>query len=53
LQTFWQINRGIVVNVHHIDAVVREETGEMIVCMRGGRGELPVSKSHQVRFKGM
>jgi DNA-binding LytR/AlgR family response regulator len=49
---FWQINRGIVVNVEHIDTVVRSDT-DMIVKLRGGRGELPVSKPHQGRFRGM
>jgi DNA-binding LytR/AlgR family response regulator len=52
-QMFWQINRGIAVNVHHIDAVVREDTGEMIVRLRGVDTELPVSRTHQGRFRGM
>jgi DNA-binding LytR/AlgR family response regulator len=49
---FWQINRGIAVNVQHIDRVERGE-GEMMVLMRGGRAQLPVSKTHQSRFRGM
>lgn len=52
-ELFWQINRGIVVNVEHIDAVIRQDGGEMIVRLRGGSTELPVSKSHQGRFRGM
>lgn len=52
-ETFWQINRGIVVNVEHIDTVVRMEGGEMIVRLRNGKADLPVSKSHQGRFRGM
>lgn len=50
---FWQINRGIVVNVRHVDAVIRREGGDMIVRIRGGETELPVSRSHQGRFRGM
>jgi len=52
-ELFWQINRGIVVNVQHIDAVVRHDGGEMIVRVRGRPEELPVSKAHQGRFRGM
>ena len=50
---FWQINRGIVVNVEHIDSVVRDEEKGMVVRLRNGAGELAVSKSHQGRFRGM
>jgi DNA-binding LytR/AlgR family response regulator len=50
---FWQINRGIIVNVDHIDSIVRGETGAMTVRLRNGQGELPVSKPHQSQFRGM
>jgi DNA-binding LytR/AlgR family response regulator len=50
---FWKINRGIVVNVDHIDSIVREETGAMTVRLKSGQGELPVSKPHQSQFRGM
>jgi DNA-binding LytR/AlgR family response regulator len=50
---FWQINRGIVVNVEHIDAVVRDNEHGMIVKLRHAATELPVSKSHQGLFRGM
>jgi DNA-binding LytR/AlgR family response regulator len=52
-ETFWQINRGIVVNVEQIDTVIRERDGEMIVRLRGGGVELPVSRTHQGRFRTM
>ena len=52
-EVFWQINRGIVVNVEHIDAVIRQDSGEMIVRLRGRGAELPVSKTHHGRFRGM
>lgn len=50
---FWQINRGIVVNVEHIDAVVRDDEHGMLVKLRHSGPELPVSKTHQGRFRGM
>ena len=50
---FWKINRGIVVNVDHIDSIVRDDAGAMTVRLRNGQGELPVSKPHQSQFRGM
>ena len=49
---FWKINRGIVVNVDHIDSIVRDDAGAMTVRLRNGQGELPVSKPHQSQFRG-
>ena len=51
-ELFWQINRGIVINIEHVDSVVRDEEKGMLVRLRGG-GELAVSKTHQGRFRGM
>jgi DNA-binding LytR/AlgR family response regulator len=51
-ELFWQINRGIVINIEHVDSVVRDEEKGMVVRLRGG-GELAVSKTHQGRFRGM
>jgi DNA-binding LytR/AlgR family response regulator len=50
---FWKINRGIIVNVDHIDSIVRDDAGAMTVRLRNGQGELPVSKPHQSQFRGM
>jgi DNA-binding LytR/AlgR family response regulator len=50
---FWQIHRGIVVGVRHIESVTREAGGEMVVRVRGLDVELPVSKAHQGRFRAM
>jgi DNA-binding LytR/AlgR family response regulator len=52
-EVFWQINRGIVVNIEHIDSVVRDDEKGMVVRLRNGVGDLAVSKSHQGRFRGM
>ncbi|HEX5042018.1 MAG TPA: LytTR family DNA-binding domain-containing protein [Candidatus Polarisedimenticolaceae bacterium] len=49
---FWQIHRGIAVNVRYIDTVDRGG-GDMVVKLREGRAELPVSRTHQGRFRGM
>jgi DNA-binding LytR/AlgR family response regulator len=50
---FWKINRGIIVNVDHIDSIVRDQAGVMTVRLRNGQGDLPVSKPHQSQFRGM
>lgn len=50
---FWQINRGLVVNIEHIDSVVRDEEKGMVVRLRNGVGELAVSKAHHGLFRGM
>jgi DNA-binding LytR/AlgR family response regulator len=51
-ELFWQINRGIVVNIEHVDSVVRDDERGMIVRLRSGN-ELPVSKAHHGQFRGM
>ena len=52
-EVFWQINRGIVVNIDHIDAVVRDDEKGMVVRLRNGAGELTVSKAHHGLFRTM
>ena len=52
-ELFWQINRGVVVNIEHVDSVVRDEERGMIVRLRSGGVELPVSKAHHGQFRGM
>ncbi len=52
-ELFWQINRGIVVNIEHVDSVVRDDERSMIVRLRSGGVELPVSKAHHGQFRGM
>ena len=52
-ELFWQIHRGIVVNIEHVDSVVRDDGGGMTVRLRHLKAELPVSKAHQGRFRGM
>jgi len=52
-EVFWQINRGVVVNIEHIDSVVRDEERGVVVRLRNGAGELNVSKAHHGLFRGM
>lgn len=52
-ELFWQINRGIVVNIEQVDSVIRDDERGMIVRLRHGGAELPVSKAHHGRFRGM
>jgi DNA-binding LytR/AlgR family response regulator len=50
---FWQIHRGTIVNVQHIDGVTRDFRGRLRVRMRK-RGEvLPVSAPYAHRFRQM
>jgi DNA-binding LytR/AlgR family response regulator len=51
-QQFWQIHRGVVVNLGHI-ARVERGLGSMEVWLKDGCTQLPVSQSFQSRFKPM
>jgi DNA-binding LytR/AlgR family response regulator len=48
---FWQINRGIVVNVAAIDTIFRSFRGALEVKLRGRDEVLPVSAAHAHLFK--
>jgi DNA-binding LytR/AlgR family response regulator len=50
---FWQVNRGIVVNLAQVDRVDRDVLGRMHVQLKGSAMALPVSQSFQARFKAM
>jgi DNA-binding LytR/AlgR family response regulator len=50
--TFWRINRSAIVNLRHVEGVVRAE-GEVTVRIRGNPRPLRVSKAYQQRFRGM
>jgi|JRYD01.1.fsa_nt_gb DNA-binding LytR/AlgR family response regulator len=52
-ETFRQINRGVIVNISHIENVERGSAGEMFVRMRGRTVDLAISKPHQAQFRGM
>ena len=50
---FWQVHRGIVVNLAHVDRVERDLLGRMQVQLKGHAAALPVSQSFQARFRAM
>lgn len=50
---FWQVHRAIIVNVHAIDSVVRDERGNMQLRLKQRSEVLPVSEAHHHRFKQM
>jgi len=50
---FWQVHRGIVVNIAQVDRVDRDMLGRLHVQLKGHATALPVSQSFQARFKSM
>ncbi|MBP8296332.1 MAG: response regulator transcription factor [Burkholderiales bacterium] len=52
-QYFWQIHRGIIVNVRFVVSTRREEDGRMSVKLQGHDKPLPVSRTYHHLFKHM
>ncbi len=52
-QVFWQIHRSTLVNVEHVDAVMRDSFGGMELVLKGRNERLQVSRAHRPLFKGM
>ena len=50
---FWQIHRGVVVQVSAIRSVKRDDDGKMRLYLNGKAETLPVSSAFAGRFKGM
>lgn len=50
---FWQINRGIIVSVEHIESAKRETDGNVRLKMKEHAALLPVSQTWQARFRQM
>ena len=50
-QSFWQIHRGIIVNVRFVVSTRREEDGRMSVKLKGHDKPLPVSRTYHHLFK--
>jgi DNA-binding LytR/AlgR family response regulator len=44
-ETFWQIHRGTVVNMHEVEATRRDLGGRVFVKLRDGKTELAVSRA--------
>jgi len=51
-EQFWQINRGILVNMHAIARAHRDELGGIKVDIKGSKEQLKVSQTYAWRFKG-
>jgi DNA-binding LytR/AlgR family response regulator len=50
---FWQVHRGTAVRVDAIEAVLREESGKLLLQLRGRNEKLPVSRLYAHLFKAM
>jgi DNA-binding LytR/AlgR family response regulator len=50
---FWQIHRGVIVQVRAIKDVRRTELGSMEITVEGSSEVLPISQAFQHRFRGM
>lgn len=50
-EQFWQINRGILVNMHAIARAHRDELGGIKVDIKGSKEQLKVSQTYSWRFK--
>ena len=51
--TFWQIHRGTIVNVRHIEGLSRDYRGRLRVRLKGRKETLPVSAPHAYQFRQM
>lgn len=52
-EQFWQIHRGTLVNLAHVDWVERNAMGHVRVHLKGHAEVLPVSQTFQSRFRQM
>lgn len=52
-QCFWQVHRGIIINVDHLLSTRRDDNARLYLQMRGHDGELPVSRAYMHLFKAM
>ena len=52
-QRFWQIHRSIVVRSDAINRAVRDESGKLMLRLRGSQERLAVSRMYAHLFKGM
>lgn len=50
-EIFWQINRGIIVNISAIDTIHRSFRGSMQLKVKDRKELLPVSATHAHRFR--
>jgi DNA-binding LytR/AlgR family response regulator len=53
LQQFWQIHRGTIVRADAIASALREESGKVILSLRGHADKLTASRLYAHLFRGM
>ena len=52
-QRFWQVHRGLVVQARCITSAMREESGRVLLTLRGRAEKLSVSRLYAHLFKAM
>ena len=52
-ETFWQIHRGTLLNMHEVASTRRDLGGRVFVRLKDGATELPVSRAYAHLFKQM
>lgn len=52
-QNFWQVHRGTVVQAGAIEAVHRDESGKLMLSLRGRPEKLAVSRMYSQQFRAM
>ena len=50
-EVFWQVHRGVIVNVHAIERAVREAPEKLIIHLKGHQEKLPVSRHYYHLFR--
>jgi DNA-binding LytR/AlgR family response regulator len=50
---FWQVHRSIIVNLHAIDSVIRDERGNLSLRLKNRPESLAVSEAHTHLFRQM
>ena len=53
LQLFWQVHRGLVVRAASISTATRDESGKVLLQLRGRPERLTASRLYAHLFKGM
>lgn len=52
-ERFWQVHRGTLINVDHLQSARRDDNARLFLKMRGHDRELPVSRAYLHLFKAM
>jgi DNA-binding LytR/AlgR family response regulator len=52
-ERFWQVHRGVVVQIAQVQQALRDEAGKVTLVLRGHPDRLAVSRLYAGLFKGM